>query len=103
MSEIYLTRLASVEDAEIITGHRLAMFEDMGVTLPDNSMPVFLEWVKEKLAKGDYLGWFITCEDGTVVAGAGLWLIEWPPSSVDISTRRAYVLNVFVEAEHRQQ
>jgi GNAT superfamily N-acetyltransferase len=103
MSEIYMTRMATVEDAEIITGHRRAMFEDMRMNVPDLAMKVFNEWVKEKLIRGDYLGWFITREDGKVVAGAGLWLIEWPPTPIDADTVRGYVLNVFVEPDYRHQ
>lgn len=103
MSEAYTMRMATIEDAEIITGHRRAMFEDMNMTWTDITTVAFVDWVKEKLAKGDYLGWFITREDGEVVAGAGLWLIEWPPTPIDVSTTRGYVLNVFVEAEYRHQ
>jgi GNAT superfamily N-acetyltransferase len=103
MNEGYTTRMATIEDAETITGHRRVMFEDMNMTVPDMAMTVFVDWVREKLANGDYLGWFITREDGEVIAGAGLWLIEWPPTPIDVSTTRGYVLNVFVEAEYRHQ
>jgi ribosomal protein S18 acetylase RimI-like enzyme len=75
----------------------------MGMTVTDESVTTFIEWVKPKLSNGDYLGWFVTRPDGEVAAGAGVWHIEWPPTPQDIATTRAYVLNVFVEPNYRQQ
>ncbi len=103
MSEIYTTRMAAVEDADIIAQQRRAMFEDMGMTVADESVTLFNAWVRGKMTKGDYLGWFITLPDGDVIAGAGLWLIEWPPTPMDVATTRGYILNMFVHPDYRHQ
>lgn len=103
MRETLTLRMAVLEDAEIIARHRRAMFEDMGMDVPDMAITVFIDWVQGKLVNDDYLGWFLTDDNGKVVAGAGLWLIEWPPTPMDISTTRGYVLNVYVEPDYRHQ
>jgi GNAT superfamily N-acetyltransferase len=103
MSEEFTLRKATFEDAETISGQRRALFEDMGITVPDEAITAFVDWVRPKLSKDEYLGWFVIRADGEVVAGAGLWLFEWPPTPRDIATLRAYVLNVFVEANYRHQ
>src|SRR6266702_800878 len=74
-------RLATVVDAELIARHRRSMFVDSGqaeeaklLTMMDN----FIEWVRPRLSEGSYVGWLVE-EDGRVVAGAGMWLIDFPP------------------------
>jgi GNAT superfamily N-acetyltransferase len=43
-------------------------------------------------------------EAGQVVAGLGMMVIDWPPHpSHPNDDRRAYILNVFVEPEHRRK
>jgi GNAT superfamily N-acetyltransferase len=60
-------------------------------------------WVAQAIADGRYLGW-LTEDDGVVVAGAGLLILEWPPHPLDPrSTTRAYLLNVYVEPDHRRR
>ena len=63
----------------------------------------FSEWVAPRLADGRYFG-FIAEEDGEAVAGIGLMEIEWPPHPLHPdSSRRGYVLNVFVKSSHRRK
>jgi GNAT superfamily N-acetyltransferase len=57
----------------------------------------------ERLENGRYLGWLAVEPGGTVVAGAGLWLLDWPPGLFDIAPYRGYILNVYTNSEHRKQ
>jgi GNAT superfamily N-acetyltransferase len=74
------------------------MFADAGLATEDEMGPMvanFVPWVKAKLADGSYVGW-LTEEDGRLVGGAGLWVMEWPPHFLDAEARRAYLLNFYV-------
>jgi ribosomal protein S18 acetylase RimI-like enzyme len=82
------------------------MFVDAG--RPDNRIldamaKTHEPWVAKMLTEGKYLGW-LTEEDGVVVAGAGLFLLEWPPHPLDPwAEHRGYLLNVYVEPSHRRR
>lgn len=102
----YTIRLATPADIPTITRHRRAMFEDMQLTSFMETPGVdeaFIAWVTPRLTNGDYIGFLALDEKGEVIAGAGLWLIEWIPQVPDLSTRRAYVMNVYVDDAHRRQ
>jgi GNAT superfamily N-acetyltransferase len=100
------TRVATAADAALITHHRRRMFVDAG--RPDNQvLEVMAEahrpWVARMIADGKYLGWLAE-EDGQVVAGAGLLLLDWPPHPLDPeATLRGYLLNVYVEPAYRRR
>lgn len=79
------------------------MFEDMGISarVPfDEAIPAFERWVGPLIESGEYLAWLAE-DEGRVVAGAGLWLIAWPPTPQSLATTRGYVLNVYTLAEAR--
>jgi ribosomal protein S18 acetylase RimI-like enzyme len=81
------------------------MFADAGLASEDEMGPMvanFVPWVRAKLADGSYVGW-LTEEDGRLVAGAGLWVMEWPPHFLDAEPRRAYLLNFYVAPEVRRR
>jgi GNAT superfamily N-acetyltransferase len=62
----------------------------------------FVEWLRPKLVDGSYVGWLAE-QDGRLVAGAGLWVMEWPPHFMHAEPRRAYLLNFYVAPEMRRQ
>jgi len=97
------TRRATAADAEAISAQRLRMFADAGFA-DDASMASmterFVPWVRAKLEDGSYVGW-LTEEDGKLVAGAGLWVMEFPPHYLDPEPHRAYLLNFYVAPEMR--
>jgi GNAT superfamily N-acetyltransferase len=41
-------------------------------------------------------------DDGRLVGGAGLWVIDWPPHFMDAEPQRAYLLNFYVAPEMRR-
>ncbi len=97
-------REATAKDLPIIVKQRHAMFEAMGyvnraeLELTDAK---FEEWVEPKLARGDYRGWFLQDANANIVAGAGLWLMEWVPHALDQATQRGNILNVYCEPQHQ--
>ena len=102
MAEI---RRATVADAEAIGEQRVLMFVDAEVkfAVPADTMAAnFVAWVRPKLEDGSYVGWVVDGAGG-LVAGAGLWVMEWPPHFMDAEPRRAYLLNFYVAPEMRRQ
>jgi len=96
-------RLALPEDAELIGRQRRQMFLDAGQ--PDDEMMTamergFVPWVRVKIAEDKYIG-FLASEDGAVVGGAGVWLMEFPPHFLDPAPMRAYLLNFYSAPEFR--
>jgi GNAT superfamily N-acetyltransferase len=99
-------RRASVEDARTIATHRRAMFRDMGYhdkAALDSMEVKFLPWLEAKMVSGDYLAWLAVTGGDLVVAGAGLWLMDWPTHMVGSCARRGNILNVYTEPESRRQ
>jgi GNAT superfamily N-acetyltransferase len=99
-------RLATLDDAPTIVRHRRAMFDAMGFTNTaelDEMDARFAGWVRRKMEQGDYRHWFVVDEAGQIIAGAGVWLMDWPPHGTDPRGPRANILNVYTEPEHRCQ
>jgi GNAT superfamily N-acetyltransferase len=98
-------RQAISQDAEIIGHQRVRMFADAGIADEQQTasmLRTFVPWVLAKLEDGSYIGWLAERE-GTIVGGAGLWLMEFPPNWMDEQPLRAYLLNFFVIPEMRRQ
>jgi GNAT superfamily N-acetyltransferase len=100
---MFETRLATVADAALIAEQRCRMFVDAGqaegVAL-DEVKANFEAWVRPRLQDGSYVGWLVQ-EGERVVAGAGMWMMEFPPHWMDAMPLRAYLLNFYVELEFR--
>jgi ribosomal protein S18 acetylase RimI-like enzyme len=97
------TRLATVADGELIARQRRSMFVDAGQAEDETMqamMENFLTWVRPRLSDGSYVGWIVE-EDGRAVAGAGMWLIDFPPHWMDAEPVRAYLLNFYVDPAFR--
>ena len=104
-SEPFPIRESTPGDFEIICAQRRAMFEDMGRDTPEqiNAMDApYRAWLADRLTSGEYRAWFVE-SDGRVVAGAGVWLLNWPPSPYDQSPHRGYVLNVYTDPGFRRR
>jgi ribosomal protein S18 acetylase RimI-like enzyme len=116
-------RTATVEDAALIAEQRRRMFVDSGQAdskAMEGMVANFADWVRPRLKDGRYLGWLFeetadssaalrndkkaALRDGkTVVAGAGMWLMDFPPHWMDAEPVRAYLLNFYVDPEARGQ
>ncbi|MDQ2834757.1 MAG: GNAT family N-acetyltransferase [Acidobacteriota bacterium] len=100
---MFETRLATVADAELIAGQRHRMFVDAGngeAAQLQRMEKNFVPWVRPRLQDGSYVGWLVERE-GCVVAGAGTWLMEFPPHFLDEQPVRAYLLNFYVDPAFR--
>jgi GNAT superfamily N-acetyltransferase len=55
------------------------------------------------MAASEYLGWLAMTADGSVAAGLGLWLMDWPPHVIGTGLRRGNIINVYTETAHRKR
>lgn len=99
-------RLATIADADLIAGHRHAMFTEIGKSDPEALVLMrqhFAPWVQGIIAAGRYVGWVVE-DEGRAVASAGFLHMEWPPHPLDpTGVGRGYLLNFWVEPTHRRQ
>lgn len=101
----YAVRRASAEDINILVAHRRAMFVDMGYrneTALDSMASKCSAWLLERMNRGEYLAWLAIAPDGSIVAGAGLWLMDWIPHMIG-SGPRGNILNVYTAVEYRRR
>ncbi|QDG78622.1 GNAT family N-acetyltransferase [Labrenzia sp. PHM005] len=96
-------RPVAPSDCDLVCRHRHDMFlaagdADAGAAA---MTPAYAAWQEQALRSGAYFG-FIAEVDGTAIGGVGLMVVDWPPHQLHPEiTQRGYVLNVFVEPEHR--
>lgn len=99
----YILRAVGLEDIGLICRHREAMFRASG--RPEADLKAmrspFRHWLARELEQGRYFG-FIAEALGAQVGGVGMMVLEWPPHpSHPEQAQRGYILNLFVEPEHR--
>ena len=103
--EIRAARLDE-RDLEIIVGHRREMFFDIGhrdVRKLEGMSEKFRVWLRRKMETGEYLAWFAIGDDEVVMAGAGLWLMDWPPHMIGDGRWRGNIVNVYTEKGFRRR
>jgi GNAT superfamily N-acetyltransferase len=101
-----MIRPATIADAETIAGHRRAMFYGMGyrdAAALDAMVAAFLPWLRQRMACTEYLAWLALSPDGAIIAGLGLWLMDWPPHMIGPGAPRGNILNVYTEPAYRLQ
>jgi GNAT superfamily N-acetyltransferase len=106
LPEGFAIRRASTADLETLVAHRRAMFHDMGYTddtAMDSMSAKFRVWLLEHMKSGDYHAWLACAPDGSIAAGAGLWLMDWPPHMVGQGARRGNILNVYTAESFRRR
>jgi GNAT superfamily N-acetyltransferase len=106
LSFMLSTRLATLNDAALITAHRRAMAAEIGMGAPEalDTMNLhFRPWFERVMTAGRYVGWIV--EDGEIVAAsAGFYELEWPPHPLDpVAAARGYLLNFWVEPPYRKR
>ncbi|MCD6073673.1 MAG: family N-acetyltransferase [Rhodospirillales bacterium] len=98
-------RPTSQADLELICEHRERMFaasgRDRAALKPMTE--AFRDWLRPRLIDKSYFGWIIE-RDGRAIAGVGMMLVDRPPHPFHpMQDRRGYVLNMYVEPDHRRQ
>lgn len=82
------------------------MFLEMGyrdLAVLDAMIVAFRPWLLRKMEEGEYLAWLAVRPDGSVAAGLGLWLMDWPPHMVGPGSRRGNILNVYTDPDSRRR
>ncbi len=105
LPEGFAVRLASTDDIDTLVAHRRAMFVDMGYRdegALDSMATKCRPWLLTKMDSGEYLAWLATAPHQSVVAGAGLWLMDWPPHMIGCGPR-ANILNVYTAVDYRRR
>jgi GNAT superfamily N-acetyltransferase len=106
MTATYRIRMATMADIPTIVHHRRAMFSEMGWDDPSQLDAMAEEshlWLARKIPSGEYLTWFAIAPDESIAAGAGMWLIDWPPTTMNVNGPAAMILNVYAEHAHRRR
>jgi GNAT superfamily N-acetyltransferase len=106
LPEGFTIRRAATADLEILVEHRRAMFKDMGYNddaALDSMSAKFKVWLLQQMNAGDYYAWLVSAADGSVAAGAGLWLMDWPPHIVGKAAQRGNILNVYTAERFRRR
>jgi GNAT superfamily N-acetyltransferase len=101
----YILRRATGDDLGVIGRHRRRMFEDMGhsdLAALDAMERATRPFLADGLRDGSYQG-FLLESGGRVVAGGGVALLPFQPQPRDPGSRRAFIINMFTEPEHRRQ
>lgn len=100
---MYHYRPVGPDDLDLICRHRYEMFKTTGRT-DEVLSPMaegFRPWLEPRLAGGSYLGWIADGPDRPV-GSVGFMVIDWAPHPLHpTQDRRGYVMNAFVEADHR--
>jgi GNAT superfamily N-acetyltransferase len=102
----FRVRQASLADLPHLVHHRRAMFEDMGHTdiaalnrVDEASKTYF----SQALRNGTYKAWLAEAPDGTVLAGGGIVLADWPGFPGESLAQRAWILNMYTEPQARRR
>jgi GNAT superfamily N-acetyltransferase len=102
----YPIRQATTADIPEILHHRRAMFEDMGVTDPALLSPMLAEakrYLHEAMPNGMFRAWFALSPDDRIIGGCAVAISISPPHPWDPQSRRAYILNLYVDPDHRRK
>jgi ribosomal protein S18 acetylase RimI-like enzyme len=105
LPEGYAIRRASSDDIDTLVAHRRAMFVDMGYqdeAALDGMATRCHDWLLPRMNREEYLAWLAIAPDRSIVAGAGLWLMDWIPHMVG-SGRRGNILNVYTDVTYRRR
>lgn len=81
------------------------MFREMGGKYRD-SLAQFesasRRYFKDGLRDGTYFG-LLAELTGAIVGGGGVVIANWPGSPLNFEPKRAWILNIYVEPQHRRQ
>jgi GNAT superfamily N-acetyltransferase len=106
LPEGFTLRRATIDDLVTLVAHRQSMFRDMGYSDEAvlNSMSSrFREWLPERIKEGRYHAWVVRASDGSIAAGAALWLMDWIPHMIGQGSQRGNIVNVYTEEQFRRR
>src|SRR3982750_520356 len=98
-------RPAPSEALEAILHHRREMFLEMGGRYRETLSQfeaASRDYLENALLSGRYFGLLAEFE-GRIAGGGGVVIVDWPGSPLNFDPKRAWILNIYVEPEHRHQ
>jgi GNAT superfamily N-acetyltransferase len=105
MAEVKI-REATSSDLPILLRHRRLMWWDMGrrdEAALDVMEKAATEYFTQALREGSYRGFLAVDPNGEVIGGGGIVVSPWPGVLGQAHPRRAMILNLYVEREHRRR
>ena len=102
----YHVKPATTRDLDVVLYHRRRMFEEMGFTDPaalEAMLASATPLIQRGLTDGSYRGWLVETDGAGIVAGGGVIILDFQSHPVDPVPRRAWVVNMFTEPEHRHR
>ena len=102
----YRIRPATPQDLAVVLHHRRRMFAEMGFTEPralEAMLASATPLIQRGLGDGTYRGWLVESPGSGIVAGGGVIILEFQSHPADPVPRRAWVVNMFTEPEHRRR
>ncbi len=100
-----ILRPATLADIDVILRHRREMFREMGGDY-ERQLEAFdaasRQYFESALRDGSYYG-LLGDIDGGIIAGGGVVVAAWPGSPLNFVPQRAWILNIYVEPEHRRR
>ena len=98
-------REATAQDVPVILGHRRGMYVDMECAdeaALDSMVSACRPYLQHALADGSFRAW--VASSGDRILGSGPIVISpWPSHPKDLQCRRATILNVYTDRQHRRQ
>ena len=99
-------REATSSDIPALLRHRRLMWWDMGrrdETALNVMEKAATEYFTQALPEGSYRGFLAIAPSGEVIGGGGIVISPWPGVIGQAHPRRAMILNLYVERQHRRQ
>jgi GNAT superfamily N-acetyltransferase len=99
-------RAATASDIPVLVRHRRLMWWEMG--RQDEAALRLMEaaateYFTTAVADGSYRGFLVIHANGQAIGGGGIVISPWPGVPGQRHARRAMILNVYVEREHRRR
>jgi ribosomal protein S18 acetylase RimI-like enzyme len=101
-----LIREATSSDIHVLLRHRRLMWWDMGrrdQTALNVMERAATEYFSQAVPQGSYRGFLAIDSSGEVIGGGGIVISRWPGVLGQLQPKRAMILNLYVEREHRRQ
>jgi GNAT superfamily N-acetyltransferase len=101
-----LIREATSSDIPVLLRHRRMMWWDMGrhdEAALDMMERAATEYFSQAVPQGSYVGFLGIDPSGAVIGGGGIVISPWPGVVGQLQPKRAMILNLYVEREHRRR
>src|SRR5215469_16085706 len=98
-------RQATLADIPEIVRQRRRMYEDMHYTNAatlDTMCTLTAAYLQIAIPIGSFHAW-LACSSERPVAGGAVLITPWPEHAYDLECRRATILNVYTDPEHRRR